>query len=208
MRLLQGSILFVLLAAATPGMAAEPPPAAAGCHSTYGLVGVAVVVLALITAYVTMLNRKLAAEIVERKRVEAALRESVTRFEHLASCSADWIWETDANGIFTYSSPLVEQMLGYKSDEVIGKHQFEFFATAEKDRMRAVGRTTLGGGAPVFREQLRLITRDGRVSIQECTAEPILDGQGQLSGYRGVNRDVTSQVRFVQFRGAAQQDPS
>ena len=162
--------------------------------------GALMIVMLLVTLYVTALNRALAAEIVERKRAEAALRVSVERFEHIASCSADWIWETDAANCFTYSSSIVEQMLGYRADEIIGKSHFDLFAAAEKERLTTLGQKGLGTGARIFRERFRLLTKDGRVVIQETTAEPIIDSSGQFAGYRGVNRDITNQVRFVRLR--------
>ncbi len=162
--------------------------------------GILLVVLTLAVLYVTALNRALIAEIGERKRAEVALRDSVQRFEHIASCSADWIWEADAEGRFTYSSAIVEQMLGYRPDEVLGRRQFDLFAAAEKERVKGPAPSTVGQGARVFRERYRFLTKDGRVVIHETTAEPVLDGEGKLVGYRGVNRDVTQQVRFVRLR--------
>jgi PAS domain S-box-containing protein len=162
--------------------------------------GTLMILMLLVTLYVTALNRALAAEIIERKRAEAALRVSVERFEHIASCSADWIWESDAASCFTYSSSIVEQMLGYRADEIIGKSHFELFSTAEKERLTTLGQKGLGTGARIFRERFRLLTKDGRVVIQETTAEPIIDSSGQFAGYRGVNRDITNQVRFVRLR--------
>lgn len=162
--------------------------------------GTLLIIMAIITLYVTALNRALSAEIAERKRAEVALRESVVRFEHVASCSADWIWETDAAGRFTYSSAIVEQMLGYGRGEIIGRKHFDLFARAEKERLAEAGPVTIGNGARVFRERYRLLTKDGRVVIHESTAEPIFDAGGALLGYRGVNRDITDQVRFVRLR--------
>lgn len=162
--------------------------------------GALLIVMALITAYVTALNRALTAEIVERKRAESALRESVSRFEHIASCSADWIWECDRGGCYTYSSAIVEQMLGYSQTEILGRKHADLLAKAERERLQAIGQISLGDGARVFRERFRLLTKDGRVVIHEITAEPVLDRQGEFAGYRGVNRDITNQVRFVRLR--------
>lgn len=161
--------------------------------------GTLMIVMTVVTLYVTALNRALVAEIGERKRAEVALRESVERFENIASCSADWIWETDVTGHYTYSSSVVEQLLGYNRNEIIGRHTFDLLAASEKAR-RTVGQSSLGSGNRLFRERYRLRTKDGRVVIHEITAEPILGPQGQLIGYRGVNRDITDQVRFVRLR--------
>ncbi len=162
--------------------------------------GTTMLVMLIVILYVTALNRALFAEITERKRAEAALRESVTRFENIASCSADWIWEADAEGRYTYSSSIVQQMLGYTSDEVVGKHHADLFAKAERERLQTQGQTALGSGVRLFRERYRLLTKDGRVVIHETTAEPVINSDGRCIGYRGVNRDVTSQVRFVRLR--------
>jgi len=162
--------------------------------------GAIFVLLIVIDLYVMALNRALAAEIKERKQAELALRESVRRFEHIASCSADWIWETDVDGRYTYSSSIVHQMLGYDASEVLGKHPMDLFATAERERLKAEGQPALATGKKIFRERYRMLTKDGRVVIHESTAEPVYNEQGELVGYRGVNRDITDKVRFVRLR--------
>ena len=168
----------------------------------YWLIGLGtlMILLVLITLYVLVLDPAPWRAILERKRAESALYISVKRFEHIASCSGDWIWETDASDQFTYSNAIVEQMLGYKQEEIIGKRPFDLFAAAEKERITALGQKKFGTGARMFRERFRLLTKDGRVVIHETTAEPITDSRGQFAGYRGVSRDITNQVRFVRLR--------
>lgn len=58
-------------------------------------------------------NLVLQKEINERKKTEAALRASEERFHSLIETKSDWVWETDAEGIFTYASPKVKAVLGY-----------------------------------------------------------------------------------------------
>ncbi|MBT7303453.1 MAG: PAS domain S-box protein, partial [Victivallales bacterium] len=41
------------------------------------------------------------------------LRQSEQKFRALVESSSDWIWETDAAGVYTYASPQVTAMLGY-----------------------------------------------------------------------------------------------
>jgi PAS domain S-box-containing protein len=168
----------------------------------YGFIGAGtlMIILLLVTFYVVVLNPAPWRPVLECRRAEAALRANVERFERIASCSADWIWETDAEDGFTYSSSVVEQMLGYRADEIIGKIHFDLFTAAEKERLMALGQKGLGTGARIFRERFRMLTKDGRVLIQETTAEPIIDSRGQFAGYRGVSRDITNQVRFVHLR--------
>ncbi len=64
----------------------------------------------------------------ERRLAEAELRVSERRFRQVAQSAGDWIWEVDANGLYTYSSPVIEDILGYTPDEIVGKkHFYELF---------------------------------------------------------------------------------
>ena len=64
----------------------------------------------------------------DRRLAEAELRVSERRFRQVAESAGEWIWEVDAKGLYTYSSPVIEEMLGYTPDEIVGKkHFFELF---------------------------------------------------------------------------------
>jgi PAS domain S-box-containing protein len=157
------------------------------------------VVMLLTTSYVARLNVALRGEITTRKRAEDILTQSIERFEHIVACSGEWIWETDNEGRFTYSSSIVQDMLGYGPDEILGRTQQDFLTAAEKERVEPRAKETFARKDRLFRERYRLVTKDGRVVIHESTAEPVVDDRGELRGYRGVNRDVTSQVRFIRL---------
>jgi methyl-accepting chemotaxis protein len=58
---------------------------------------------------------ELGKSITERKHAEEALRESEKRFKQVAENAGEWIWEVDANGLYTYSSSvkgLLRPLLG------------------------------------------------------------------------------------------------
>ena len=60
-------------------------------------------------------------ETTESRRMEAALRESEARFAQVAEQSMEMIWETDAQGIYTYVSEACVRLLGYRPDEIVGR---------------------------------------------------------------------------------------
>ena len=57
----------------------------------------------------------------ERESLMKSLQESKERFRNLIETTSDWIWEIDRDGRYTYSSPRVKDMLGYRPEEILHK---------------------------------------------------------------------------------------
>ena len=64
--------------------------------------------------------RKLEEDSDKLKLAEEALRESEERFRLLAETSPDYIYQVDTEGTILYASSAVENILGFKSQELIG----------------------------------------------------------------------------------------
>ncbi|MBN1104951.1 MAG: PAS domain S-box protein [Deltaproteobacteria bacterium] len=80
-------------------------------------------------------NLDLTKEIQERERAEETLRESEEKFRGLVETTSDWIWETGADGKYTYASPRGRDLLGYAPEEVVGRRPFDFMAPGEAKRL-------------------------------------------------------------------------
>ena len=83
------------------------------------------------TTAVTVVSK----DITERKQAEETLTESEERFRALAESTSDWIWEIDQNGMYTYASPKVKDLLGYELEEVIGKTLFDLMPADEAEQV-------------------------------------------------------------------------
>ncbi|MHC4653847.1 MAG: PAS domain-containing protein [Planctomycetota bacterium] len=134
-----------------------------------------------------------ARDITERKQMEKALRESEERFREVAEHEQEWIWEVDAEGIYTYASPVVEKMLGYKPEEIVGKkHFYDLFHPDRREEMKKAAFEVYNKKQP-FREFLNLnVHKDGSAVWLSTSGVPMLDEEGNLRGYRGADIDVTN----------------
>jgi len=131
-------------------------------------------------------------DVTERVLVSKALRRSESRYRSLAETTYDWIWETDAQGVYTYVSPKVVDLLGYRPEEIVGRTPFELMEPAEAERVGALFREAAAARAPI----LGLVNvnrhRDGSPVVLETSGQPILGPGGTLLGFRGVDRDITA----------------
>ncbi|NTV95589.1 MAG: PAS domain S-box protein [Thiobacillus sp.] len=145
-------------------------------------------------------------DITERRAAETALRASEARFRGLVETSSDWIWEVDAEARYTYASPKVEAILGYRPEEVLGKAPFDFMTEAEAVRVRALFTRILDRKTGFAMLENTNLHRSGEAVVLETSGVPILDERGGLLGYRGVDRDVTERkVAEETLRGYIQE---
>ena len=74
-------------------------------------------------------------DITERKKAADAVRDSEEKYRTLVEEISDLVWEIDKNGIYTYVSPKVREMLGYEPEELIGKSPFAIMPPDEAELM-------------------------------------------------------------------------
>jgi PAS domain S-box-containing protein len=131
-------------------------------------------------------------DITMRKRTEKALKENEERFKKVIECSGVWIWEVDAKGMYTYVSPMEENILGYKTDEIIGKKYFyDSFAPEIKVEMTKAALGVFAEKGVFTNLENANIHKDGHIVILSTSGSPLLDAKGNLLGYRGADTDIT-----------------
>jgi PAS domain S-box-containing protein len=153
----------------------------------WGLAGVlGLLVLAL--GFLTLLRREVA-------RKTLALRDSEQRFRNLAENSVDWIWAQSMSGRYTYSNPGTAAILGYRTEDflaldprtVVHPEDLALFSATND-----AARTHRTGWRNVV---IRWRHKDGAYRVLESNAAPVLDAQGELQGFQGVDRDITERVQ-------------
>ena len=131
-------------------------------------------------------------DVTERKQAEKAMRKSEERFQQVAENIGEWIWEVDANGLYTYSSPIVEKILGYKPEEITGnKHFYDFFLPEEREELKTAALEVFAQKKAFKDFTNRNVHKDGRTVWLSTSGIPIVDENGTLLGYRGADVDIT-----------------
>jgi PAS domain S-box-containing protein len=139
-------------------------------------------------------NKKIIAsfiDVTQRKQAEEAMRESENKFRNLVETTSDIIWETNTNGVFTYISPQVENILGYKPKEIMGHSPFDFMPTDEAKKIKKIS-DEIVISEKSYNGLINInLTKDGRHIIFETSGVPIFDANKNLLGFRGIDRDIT-----------------
>ena len=147
------------------------------------------------TAELLKANEQLKREIAERKLAEEALRRSEEKFKSLTETTTDWVWEVNTQGVYTYASPKVKDLLGYEVREVLGKTPFDLMPKEEAKRISKFFNERVMNKEPFHGLENTNRHKDGHLVVLETNGIPTLNEKGQLKGYRGIDRDITERKR-------------
>lgn len=136
-------------------------------------------------------------DITDRKKVESSLKEREAQYRLLAERVADVVWVLDmATMRFKYVSPSIENLLGYKAEEMIGLSMDDFVLPDSLAELHANApdrvRRFLAGDASAVRQidQVEQRHKDGSVVIVEISSTFVLNEKSELEAI-GVSRDIT-----------------
>jgi PAS domain S-box-containing protein len=145
-------------------------------------------------------NAALQAEIVERRRVEGALRESEERFRSLLDGIKDYaIFRLDYDGRVVTWNTGAEQIKGYAADEIIGQHFSRFYTPEDVQRGKpALDLDTAIAHGRCEDEGWR-VRKDGSQFWANLVITALRDANGKVTGFSKVTRDITEQKRIAQM---------
>jgi len=141
-------------------------------------------------------------DITEAEQLHRALEESERKYRLLADNISDVIWIADLKLCFTYLTPSVERMLGYKSSDLLG-HNVERILTTDSYNIaiRTLKEELLkdDGGKPHKKRpktlELEQRHKNGSTVWTEVTITFLYSPAGQRLGMIGVARDISVRRR-------------
>lgn len=100
----------------------------------------------------------------------------------------------DQNGKYTYTSPSIQQILGYEPYEVTGSSHRDFLCKKAITTNKELFLQYIVKNKP-FRDQvLKARHKDDYQVMLEVSGQPIINNKGEFDGYRGVSRDITRRI--------------
>jgi len=136
------------------------------------------------------------SEVKETLYYQEQLKASELKFKNIVEASTDWIWETDQRGIYSYSSPAVEKLLGYQANEIIGKSVFDLMPADEAIRFAELFKKYRDNKQSFTGVENHHIHKNGTKILFSISAMPIVDESGNFLGCRGINRDLSLEKKM------------
>ena len=141
----------------------------------------------------------LSGNIIKRRRAEKILKASEQKFKDLTETTSDCVWEVDDKWVYTYVSPRISDLTGFIVSELIGKTPFNFMPPVEAHKKAMNFQQLMSLEKPLHNIEKINIHKNGSEIVIETNATPIFNDQGKLSGYRGIDRDITERKKIEEL---------
>ncbi len=159
---------------------------------------------------------RISRDITERKRIEvervrlySQLEMQRIRIDNLIANVPGVVWETyglpgSPEYRLSFISRYVEKLLGYSIEEWKGSPEFwkEIMHPDDIEEVTENAQLQYRENRPMT-DRYRWIAKDGSVLWIESQSNCICDSDGQVIGLRGVNIDITEQIKFEQQLSAS-----
>jgi len=154
-----------------------------------------VVVVALNLLVFGVLSFVIRREITQRELAEKTLRQSEERARYFFRHSSDIIYRTDQKGVFTFVSPAVEDLMGYKAEELIGRHFLDPVAPSRREQVEQFYRRQFKDKTQNTYYSFPVCRKDGSEMWVGQNVQLVIEA-GKLVGAQAVARDVTGGVQL------------
>lgn len=127
------------------------------------------------------------------------LLKNLERLNTLSAQSRSYAWEINLNGLFTYMSPVVEIVLGYKPEQLVGKKYFyDILNQRQRERVKREAFEIIKQHRSLTNFEKVVDRADGTELWVATNCKPLFDEDGNLRGYMGSDTDISVQKQMQQ----------
>jgi len=129
-------------------------------------------------------------DLTEKEMLEQSIAESQNRFKELVELLPQTVFETDANGVFSFVNGYALKELGYKAEDVIGKMSF-LQTVVEQERAMALDGFRKNQSFGAVGREYTLLRSDGTTFKGLVHYSPILR-ENLFLGIRGIVTNINN----------------
>jgi len=137
-----------------------------------------------------------------QKHIENRLNSEQNFLHALLENSSDHIYFKDLNSCFFKVSNAMAKRHGLKSDQIVGKSDFDLFGPNHSRDALADEQEIIRSGKPIIEKEEREDLSDGRIRWVSTSKMPLLDYTGNIIGTFGISRDITNRKTSEKIREA------
>jgi len=140
----------------------------------------------------------ISVNITERVMHERELTESYERLNEMSEQSRSFAWEINAEGLYTFISPIVETVLGFKPSDLQNKMYFyDILATSNRERIMADAFNIIQARETINNYEKKALKADGTELWLSTNCKPMFNAENEFVGYRGIDTDITLQKEML-----------
>ncbi|MCJ7653700.1 MAG: PAS domain S-box protein, partial [Dehalococcoidia bacterium] len=144
-------------------------------------------------------------DITERKRAGEALSQSEEKYRTILQEMDEGYYEVDLSGRYTFFNDVICVRLGYAREELMGINYRVYTPEEDVKSVYKVYNEVYRTGKPRRWYPAVNVAKDGRRTFIENSILPIRNSEGQITGFRGISRDVTERKRMEEERRQLEQ---
>jgi len=128
------------------------------------------------------------SDVTERRKAEYLVRKSEEKHRSLVEGISHIIFTTDTRGRFTYVSPVIQEVLGYSSEELTGKY---FYTLVPSEQRHILGeKLKEAQEGKLSPSDFKMMDNTGSIHWGRIIAQPLLEGT-KITGITGLIEDIT-----------------
>ncbi|MEI2783085.1 MAG: PAS domain S-box protein [Candidatus Competibacter sp.] len=133
---------------------------------------------------------------IQLQESESALRESEARYRSVVDTVKEVIFQTDAQGLWTFLNPAWSEITGFAVAESLGTLFLNYIHPDDRQRNLELFEPLIRREKDYCRHEIRYLHRDGGFRWIEVFARLILDQEGGSIGTSGTLNDITERHRM------------